>query len=43
MITIRVAAAEDLPVVWALGYRETGGETRPDWDWTLVYFGKDLA
>ena len=26
-----------------IGYRETGRETRPDWDWTLVYFGKDLA
>jgi len=27
----------------ALGYRETGRETRPDWSWTLVYFTKPLS
>jgi len=26
-----------------IGYREIGRETQPDWDWTLVYFIKDLA
>lgn len=26
----------------ALGYREVGRETRPDWHWTLVYFLKAL-
>jgi len=25
-----------------IGYREIGRETRPEWDWTLVYFLKDL-
>ena len=24
-------------------YRPIGQETRPDWDWTLVYYVKDLA
>lgn len=27
----------------ALGYRETGRETRPEWSWTLVYFTKQLS
>lgn len=27
----------------ALGYRETGRETRPEWSWTLVYYIKQLA
>jgi N-acetylglutamate synthase-like GNAT family acetyltransferase len=26
----------------ALGYREVGRESRPDWRWTLVYFAKQL-
>jgi GNAT superfamily N-acetyltransferase len=26
----------------ALGYREVGRETRPEWSWTLVYFTKPL-
>lgn len=26
----------------ALGYTESGRETRPDWHWTLVYFSKGL-
>ena len=26
----------------ALGCRETGHETRPDWTWTLVYYTKQL-
>ena len=26
----------------ALGYRESGRETRPEWAWTLVYFLKRL-
>ena len=26
-----------------IGYRPIGQETRPDWDWTLVYYVKDLA
>lgn len=26
----------------ALGYREIGRETRPEWSWTLVYFTKRL-
>ncbi len=26
----------------SLGYQEVGRETRPDWDWTLVYFAKQL-
>jgi ribosomal protein S18 acetylase RimI-like enzyme len=26
----------------ALGYREVGRETRPEWHWTLVYFLKTL-
>jgi hypothetical protein len=27
----------------ALGYREVGRETRPEWSWTLVYYVKALA
>lgn len=27
----------------ALGYRETGRETRPEWTWTLVYHTKRLS
>ncbi|MBR7835566.1 GNAT family N-acetyltransferase [Actinospica durhamensis] len=27
----------------ALGYRETGRETQPDWTWTLVYYTKQLS
>jgi len=27
----------------ALGYHELRRETRPEWTWTLVYFGKSLA
>jgi N-acetylglutamate synthase-like GNAT family acetyltransferase len=27
----------------ALGYEEVGTESRPDWTWTLIYFGKDLT
>jgi ribosomal protein S18 acetylase RimI-like enzyme len=27
----------------ALGYSEVGRETRPEWEWTLVYFSKDLG
>jgi len=27
----------------ALGYREDGTETRPEWSWTLVYFSKPLS
>jgi ribosomal protein S18 acetylase RimI-like enzyme len=26
----------------ALGYREVGRESRPEWSWTLVYFIKDF-
>ena len=26
----------------ALGYRESGRESRPEWSWTLVYFTKDF-
>lgn len=26
----------------ALGYREVGRESRPEWSWTLVYFTKDF-
>lgn len=25
-----------------IGYREIGREKRPEWDWTLVYYLKDL-
>ena len=27
----------------ALGYQETGRETRPDWSWTLAYYTKQLT
>ncbi|MBR7830987.1 GNAT family N-acetyltransferase [Actinospica sp. MGRD01-02] len=27
----------------ALGYQESGRETRPDWSWTLVYYTKQLT
>ena len=27
----------------SIGYREVGRETRPDWDWTLLYYLKDLG
>lgn len=26
-----------------IGYRQIGQESRPDWDWTLVYYVKDIA
>jgi predicted GNAT superfamily acetyltransferase len=26
----------------ALGYREVGRETHPDWSWTLVYYVKSV-
>lgn len=26
----------------SIGYRETGRETRPEWDWILVYYLKEL-
>jgi hypothetical protein len=26
-----------------LGYSNLGEETRPEWTWTLVYFGKSLS
>ncbi len=26
-----------------IGYRQVGQETRPEWDWTLVYYVKDIA
>ena len=27
----------------AIGYRQTGTETRPEWTWTLVWFARDLG
>jgi ribosomal protein S18 acetylase RimI-like enzyme len=27
----------------SIGYRQVGQETQPDWDWTLVYYLKDIA
>lgn len=36
------AQPEAIAFYRALGYAESGRETRPDWHWTLVYFSKDL-
>lgn len=44
---LRLDTATNQPEAMAfyrgLGYQELGQETRPEWTWTLVYFGKSLT
>jgi N-acetylglutamate synthase-like GNAT family acetyltransferase len=35
--------SEAMAFYQALGYREIGRQTRPEWSWTLVYFVKPLS